>query len=306
MFEEMVVEILKGRKFDGALQTELVEITGASKSRISEILTKLEKEGRIVRKKETGKNYRVWLREYSESRIKVGILRATEYVKLISAGDYEFIVYSNALELTRDLALGRIEFAASPIITQVMLGITMKSFKIAGIVAENGSGVVFGDKTNGVFATTEMSAMEMNLRAIRNRLGVREFKYCDSAECLVSSLESVNGSAIWEPYFTIAERHKIPFSEMAGDFPCCSLAVNLSFLKESEEDVEMFIRNTRKVVSNYEKASRVLGFDEDVVKKTVKSYKFNPDYSVEEICRIIGKSGFEISKKSLESVFIEI
>ncbi len=303
MLEKRILGVLEERKFEGILQSELVKVLNASKSRVSEVLKELEDRGIVVRKKEAGKNLRIWLSRYSKDRIKVGILRASEYARLISSGDFSFIVYGNAIDLTRDLALGRIEFGASPLITQVMFGIMMKNIRVLGVVAENGSGVVFGDERNGVFATTEMSAMEMNLRATRERLGVSSFRYCDGPECLINSLADVEGVAIWEPYFTTADREKIPFSEIVGDFPCCTLAVNMNFMEENESAASQILKGMRSSRIDAEKVAGVLGFDERVIRESVKSYRFAPDYSVEEIERYLKRSGVEISRESLSSVF---
>ncbi|AKG91934.1 putative transcriptional regulator [Geoglobus ahangari] len=303
MLEEEILRVLEERRFEGILQSDLVRLLKASKSRVSEVLRVLEKNGLIVREREAGKNLRIWLAEYSARRVKVGILRASEYAKLISAGEYSFIVYGNAIDLTRDLALGKIEFGASPLVTQIMFGVMMKNIKIVGVVAENGSGVVFGDEKNGVFATTEMSAMEMNLRATREKLGVRSFRYCDSPECLLSSLEGVEGIAIWEPYFTQIEREKLPFSEIVGDFPCCTLAVNAGFLRENEGEVENLVRGMSRASVDLNKVSRVLDFDRQVVERSLSSYRFAPSYTIEEVERYLKRGGVEISRESLSGVF---
>ncbi|WP_456477748.1 MarR family transcriptional regulator [Geoglobus ahangari] len=303
MLEEEILRVLEERRFEGILQSDLVRLLKASKSRVSEVLRVLEKNGLIVREREAGKNLRIWLAEYSARRVKVGILRASEYAKLISAGEYSFIVYGNAIDLTRDLALGKIEFGASPLVTQIMFGVMMKNIKIVGVVAENGSGVVFGDEKNGVFATTEMSAMEMNLRATREKLGVRSFRYCDSPECLLSSLGEVEGIAIWEPYFTQIEREKLPFSEIVGDFPCCTLAVNAGFLRGNEGEVENLVRGMSRASVDLDKVSRVLDFDRQVVEKSLSSYRFAPSYTLEEVERYLKRGGVEISRESLSGVF---
>lgn len=303
MLEKKILEVLEERRFEGILQSELVKILNASKSRVSEVLKDLEDRGVVVRRREAGKNLRIWLSRYSKDSVKVGILRASEYARLISSGDFSFIVYGNAIDLTRDLALGRIEFGASPLITQVMFGIMMKNIRVLGVVAENGSGVVFGDERNGIYATTEMSAMEMNLRATREKLGVNSFRYCDGPDCLLDSLAEVEGIAIWEPYFTTTDREKIPFSEIVGDFPCCTLAVNRNFMEENESVASHILRGMKNSHIDIEKVAKVLGFDEGVIRDSVKSYRFAPDYSMEEIERYLKKGGIEISRESLSSVF---
>lgn len=303
MLEKKILEILEERKFEGILQSELVRVLNASKSRVSEVLKSLEERGTIVRRKEAGRNLRIWLSEYSKSKVKIGILRASEYSKLISSGDFSFIVYENAIDLTRDLALGRIEFGASPLVTQIMFAVMMKNIRILCVVAENGSGVVFGDERNGIFATTEMSAMEMNLRATREEMGVKSFRYCDSPECLLYSIAEVEGIAIWEPYFSWIDRDKVPFNEIGDDFPCCTLAVNQNFLSENREDVETLVRNIKGASIDFEKVSGVLGFDVRLIERSVRSYNFSPEYTVREIEEYLKKGGVEISRESLSGVF---
>ena len=303
MLEDRILQILEKRKFDGILQAELPKILDASKSRISEVLSILEKQGIIVRRKEAGKNLKVWLKEYSEGSTKIGILRAVEYAKLVSAGEYSFIIYRNAIDLTRDLALGRIDIGASPLVTQIMFGVMMKTIKIKRVVAENGSGIVYGDSNNKIFATTEMSAMEMNLRAVKNKLGIEGFRYCQSPECLISSLSEVEGIAIWEPYFSSLNRDKIPFSELEGDYPCCTLAFNTDYLYRNFESVRSLLKDFERSKIDIAKVSSIFDFREYEIKTALKSYRFNPRYEFEDLVEYMKKGGLEISPESLSTVF---
>ena len=303
MLEDRVIRILEERRFDGILQSELPESLNASKSRVSEVLSALEKQGIIVRRKEAGKNLKVWLKEYSEGSTKIGILRAVEYAKLVSSGEYTFIIYSNAIDLTRDLALGKIDIGASPLVTQVMFGVMMKTIAIKTVVAGNGSGIVFGDADNRIFATTEMSAMEINLRAVRDKLGIRGFVYCQSPDCLISSLSDVAGIAIWEPYFTSLEREKIAFKDLEGDYPCCTLAFNKNYLLRNQDGVVKFINDFERAEIDVEKVSSILGFNVNDVKKSIRNYRFNPSYEFDDLVEYMKRGGIEISPESLSAVF---
>ncbi len=303
MLEDRILRLLEERKFDGILQAELPELLNASKSRISEVLTNLELEGIVVRKKEAGKNLKVWLKEYSEGSTKVGILKAVEYAKLVSSGEYSFIIYRNAIDLTRDLALGKIDIGASPLATQILFGVMMKTIKVRCVVAENGSGVVFGDSDNGIFATTEMSAMEMNLRAVRDRFDIKSFRYCQSPECLISSLSEVEGVAIWEPYFSSLDREKTPFRELEGDYPCCTLAFNTEYLRKNPDESEKFIEDFESAEINVEKISSLFEFSEKDVRRSLRSYRFNPRYELNDIIEYMRRGGIEISYESLSAVF---
>ncbi len=305
LIEERLLRLLKDAKYDGILQSEIVKALGVSKSRVSEILSYLEKKGVIVRKIEIGKSYRVWLSRYYPfgELIRVGILKSTEYAAIISSVSYDVLIYDNAIDLTRDLVLEKVDVAASPLVTQVMFGIMMKNLKIFNVIAENGSGVVFGDKKNGIFGTTEMSAMEMNLKAVRDRLDVRCFRYFASPEKMIANLKGVEGIAIWEPFISMIKRDKIYFDEIIGNYPCCTIAANKNALKSKKEQVEEVVRDVQKGKIDVKRTSEILAFDKEIVENSVKSYNFNPDYSVNEILSYLRRGGIEISKESLINIF---
>ena len=303
MLAEKILKILEDVKYDGILQSEIVRKLNASKSRVSEVLKAFEDMGVIVRRIEAGKSYRVWLSRYYPhgERLRVGILKSTEYSVVISSLDADFIVYDNAIDLTRDLIMNRVDAAVSPLVTQVLFGIMMKNIKILNVVAENGSGIVFGGERNGVFGSTEMSAMEINLKAVRDRIRIRRIVYYDSPERMVGDLGRLEGIAIWEPYITMAEGEKVYFNEIIGDVPCCTIAVHENAVKEKGEAIDK-LREVRGRI-DCRKVSSVLGFDEKLVKNSVKSYRFNPDYSLDEILRHLRRGGIDLSRESLAKLF---
>ncbi len=307
LIEERILRLLNEAKYDGILQSEIVERLSVSKSRVSEILNHLESKGEIVRKIETGKSYRVWISKYYPfgEFIRIGILKSTEYSPLISSLDADFVIYENAIDLTRDLILEKIDVAASPLITQIMFGIMMKNIRIFNVIAENGSGIVFGKKKNKIFGTTEMSAMEVNLKAVKRKFNIKAFRYYTSPEKMVEDLRKIEGVAIWEPYISMIERNKVYFNEIIGDYPCCTIAANDIALKCKRDKIEELLNKIQRKRGGFDskKISDILGFDEEVIKKSVKSYNFNPDYSIDEILKYLKKGGIEMSRESLIKIF---
>ncbi len=285
--EQRVLEALSKAESDGVLQSQLAAALRLSKSTISEILTKLEEEGRIVRRKVAAKSYRVWLVEYApfavEGIARVGILRASEYPKVVGAAkkiDAHVRVLDSAMELTRELVGGCVDIAASPLITQVFFGTLMGNIKIRRIVAMNGSGLVFGNPTSEWFGCSEFSTMELNLRRyFAKTCESGKIRYFRSANDMINALEELKGIAVWEPYYTmLSSRKRVPFCEVLGDFVCCTLAVNDGFAELNGDLLESFLdafdsagcgRREAKILAE------LTGFDEVVVYESFENYEFD-------------------------------
>ncbi len=304
MLEDKILKLLEDVKYEGILQSEIVKKLKASKSRVSEILKILEDYGVIMRNIEVGKSYRVWLTRYYPhgDRLRIGILKSTEYSVVISAVDADFIVYENAIDLTRDLIMNRVDLAVSPLVTQVLFGIMMKNIRIFDVVAENGSGIVFGEG-NGSFGTTEMSAMEINLKAVRDKISIRQIEYYSSPEKMIEDLSRLEGIAIWEPYISMVENEKIYFRDIIGDTPCCTIAANEIAIKKKEEGINELLDKLKKCKIDFKKVSNTLGFNEKLIKNSVRNYNFNPDYSLGEILRHLKRGGIDLSRESLVKLF---
>ncbi len=304
---ERVLAELRKSKERGLLQSELVRKVGASKSTVSEVLSELEKKGVIVREQEGGKSLRVWLTELYpkpiKGKLKLGILKSSEYACLLSGFSGIVKVYNNAMDLTRDLVLGRVDLAASPFVTQVMFGVMMKNIRIVRGVAYNGSGVVFGDEKNGIFGSSELSAMEIMLRLVKDEIGLKKFRYFSSPEEMISSLNSLNGVGIWEPYFSSLNRDKVFFKDIIGDHPCCTLAVNVESFEENKDLIKDFLAEYDKAKPDPEKLAEICGFSKEEVEKSLKSYTFVKEVREDELLDFLKLAKIEISRESLEPLF---
>lgn len=302
--ENKILSQLELVKDSGILQSEIAKILNLSKSTVSEILAELEERKLIVREEISQKSYRVWLTKYYpgaiEGVVRIGILKASEYGKVVHAGEKVgaiFKVYRNAVEATKDLVHSVTDIVASPFVTQAFFGILMKNIKIFRVVAMNGSGVVLSNGRR--FGCSEFSTME---RMLRRYLKIKKFKedikFFDSPEEMISELKNLRGIAIWEPYlssFGEVER----FDEVVGDFVCCSLAVNKSFLEKNRNVFEEFLiqYDRSKPSQGVRKLAEIIEMPEEIVKKSLRSYRF--DVGVEEL----EKEASELSFGKIQEVF---
>ncbi len=284
--EQKIKALLESARDEGILQSEIHEKLGLSKSTVSEILSYLEESKEVFRKRISGKSYRVWLSKYSPQPLKgvvrVGILKASEYPKVVqAAGKVNAIirVYESGIELTKDLVHGHVDIAASPLITQAIFGVLMKSIKIVRKVAMNGSGLVFSNIDSEWWGCSEFSTMERNLRKY---LELKSFegkiRYFRSPESMINSLREVKAIAIWEPYFTMLEGKKEPFSEAIGDFVCCSLALNNTFAELNPDIVDRFLTEFDRAKAGRKEAaklSKLIGFPAEIVEKSFENYIFD-------------------------------
>lgn len=285
---EKIKEVLERYGEEGILQSEIPALTGLSKSTVSETLSMLEEEKEVVRKKVSGKSYRVWLVKYFPEPVKgvarVGILRASEYPRVVRASkklNTHLRVYGSSIELTKDLVHGIVDIAASPFITQAFFGILMKNITIVRKVAMNGAGLVFSDIESDYWGCSEFSTMERNLRKYFELKGMKgKVRYFRNPESMIKSLGELKAIAIWEPYFTMLEKRKELFSEQLGDYLCCTLAVNNTFAEQNSDLLENFLKEFDRAKvgkKDGEVLAELIGFPSNVVVKSFENYDFYPE-----------------------------
>ena len=315
MSEEVIIKFLKERGGRGALQSELVEATGYSKSTISYFLKKLEGKGVVYRRRERGSGFRVWLKgsESSSKLIRVGIVRAAEYPfifdfksRLEGRGlGVHLRVYEDGVSLMSDLVRGRIDVGLSPLVTQlVFYAASRGKFKIvASGVSGGGSmilrrGVALGDVRRA--GSTLASTMDACLTAYLRERGLSDVEvvYFDGPQRMVEALErgEVEMLSIWEPYSSMleAEGHKrvARFSEFMGVFPCCVLAMNLE--EELEELVAESLAESlskKDYVDYAPKLGSLINAEPGVIRRCLAEYEFHPKFEardVKDYLRVVG------------------
>ena len=300
---EKILKVLKWKKEEGVLQSELPKLTSLSKSTVSEIISALEAEKIVVKSEITKKSYRIWLLEYYpnplKNTIRVGMLKASEYPAVIIAAkklNGIIRVFNDPLELTKALCIGSIDVAASPLVTQALFGCLMKNILIFRIVAFNGSGVVMNKEHCKRIGTTELSTMELNLKRVNKDW---KFVYFKDPEIMISSFKDgeIDGIAIWEPYLTMLSKEYdvLMFNEIVGDFPCCSLATNNKFLAKNKNLFDRFLQEFDKFDEESkvaEELSKYIGFDKKLIEKSFSSFLFNKKASNREILEFLEKEVF--------------
>ncbi len=313
---ERVLNFVKER--GSVLQSEVHKALNLSKSTVSDVLRELESEGLVVRERIAGKSYRVWYFEKApkfHKILRVGILRASEYPHVISGLKklgmrYVLKVFDSALELTKEIASGRIDVGFSPFVTQTVFALLLKSMKIHAVVAMNGSGLVYkGDlRKCRVFATSEFSAMEANLKLVLEKLNFDlydlTFRYFNSVREAIDSFKSCehDAMAIWEPYLQTFER-VLHFKDVVGDYPCCSMASNVEFWKAKRDVV---VRLGRCVRSSKSFEGEVVEYISDItgvkdVEKSFESYKFVFDLK-ESHFRFLENYGIKLTRENIKEI----
>ncbi|MEM4576471.1 MAG: hypothetical protein QW701_03275 [Candidatus Nezhaarchaeales archaeon] len=318
MAEETILRLLRERGSRGALQSEIPESTGFSKSTISYFLSKLEGEGIIVRRRVPGSGFRVWLKssESSSKLVRVGIVRAAEYPfifdfksMLEERGLGVYVkVYDDGVAVMSDLVKGKIDAGFSPFITQLIFyASSRRKFRIVALGVSGGGNIVLrrGVELSEVKRTgsTLASTMDVCLTAYLRKEGLSDVEvvYFESPQSMVKALEEgvVQMLSIWEPYASVLESkgHKriIRFSDYLGLYPCCMLAVN----PVDEELVDLIIDGFASSLSkrNYEdhavKLGDLINVEPSIVRKSISEYTFHPKFEVKDVSRYLKAVGLE-------------
>ncbi|AHC51720.1 MarR family transcripitonal regulator [Sulfolobus acidocaldarius SUSAZ] len=282
-----IINILKN--YGELSQSDLVKLSQMSKSRVSEILSELEKDGIIERRRLIGKNLAIRLS--SSKFLSIGIIKAAEYPFVVpfvrSLRDKGFIVdvkiYNNGLDLTRDLATGKIDMGFSPLVTQLIFQKIFNDFKIIAGGARGG-GAIVGNSLDSYIGSTALSSMELWTMLFDPHLDIVEY---ESPEHLIMSLNTkrTNAISIWEPYPTILTRNGYKILHRFDEHNCCTLAVNTKLdseflLKIYYDSFEKFLSQKDRWIQDY---SNLVGIEYNILKEATNNYIFDPIIDLEYI-----------------------
>jgi predicted transcriptional regulator len=322
MPEEAIIRFLRERGSRGALQSEVVEATGYSKSTISHFLTKLESKGIVYRRRERGSGLRVWLKGFESSSkfIRVGMVRAAEYpfifdfksrLEEIGYGVH-LRVYEDGVSLMSDLVRGRIEVGLSPLITQlVFYAASRGKFKIVASGVSGGGSVILrrglGLSDVKRAGSTLASTMDACLTAYLREKGLSDVEvvYFDSPQRMVEALErsDVEMLSIWEPYSSMLEvkghRRLARFNEFMGVFPCCVLALNLADgeLERLVADVFVEALSKREYADCASKLGGLIDVEPEIVRRCLAEYEFHPRFEARDVKGYLKSVGLEATTR---------
>ena len=302
--KDVIINILREVGEEGITQAELVKLTSLSRSRVSEILRQLEREGRVIRIRHAGKTYIVKLSCYTHKNkiktLKLGILRALEYPfiipfmkKLRERGfRVQLYVYDNAIPATHELSRGSLDLALTPLVTQFYFHELTGALKIIGggalggayiVLSSNKANIAINDLEHMNGASTKISTMELCGLAVTkgkfNRVYVNKVE--DYLKYMVRKI--VDYSIIWQPYAKILEERKCRIlakcEDVIGPYYCCTLAINTGI---SDNLIDLITRlyidafkGLQDNVKDYMKAlARIIDIDEGYVNYSLNSYSF--------------------------------
>jgi len=180
------------------------------------------------------------------------------------------------------------------------------------VVAYNGSGIVSKKRIDDakIFATTELSAMESNLRLFIDELGIQDEKirYFGSVDNMIKTFNEgeLDAVAIWEPYFSALEGYHYEFREVLGDFPCCSFASSTSFYTSRKKELIAFKEEIMKSLEKMDEelAAKVLldfGFKTNEIQRGLKNYRYSAEIREEDI-QFLEKYGFKILGDNVKNI----
>ncbi len=274
-------------------QVEISRALGLSRSRTSEILSELEIQGKIVRRKISERTIEVRLNR--DSNLIVGILPSSEYVYLIEAMEdlglnYILKIFNNSLEGFKELILGHIDILASPLVSGYIFFLLDERIKPIMGIAMGGGGVI-KRSNQGLLGTTPFSKMD---RLSRQQSGF-QIVYYKGIEELLQAYEQrkVDAISIWEPYLTLYGGEPENIKET-----CCALFGNLD-----KDHREKLIRKYSELTASKlapERGIKIisskLGLEPDLIEKSLKSYKFDHSISKDDLERQLKALGIGMAK----------
>ncbi len=281
--KDRIIETL----FEGKItQRELSSKVGLSRSRVSEILTEMEKNGIITRMRVSDRTVIVSLNK--DNLLRVGILRSSEYAPVILALYslpesilWRIKVYGNSLEALRDLIVGDLDVVASPVISAFFFHLIDENIKPVAGIASGGSGLL---KRNdrGLLGTTPLSKME---RESRDRKNYKLVYYRDIESILKSYDEhKIDAAFIWEPYLTKFGGEKSALGEV-----CCSIITSREtwssfsiFMREYKKSIELINIYSERLKASH-LLSKIIGEDEHLILKSLDSYKFSTEIKKDDV-----------------------
>ena len=279
MLREKVLDVLFGEEIT---QKELTSRLKSSRSRISEVLKQLEREKLINRKRVSERTVLVSL---NHSRtLRVGIVRSSEYVHVVSAlyelkerVPFRLKVYDNSLEALRDLVTGYQDIVASPMVSGYFFHLIDNNIKPIAGVAMGGAGLIKRSE-RGKIGTTPLSRMDKDSREYKNY----ERTYYKSIEDILHAYRKreIDAAEIWEPFLSM--------NKGIGKSPsgmCCCLFTQVNDRKSIDSFLENYLksieaglpRTKRKWIANI--LGDLIGVREKAIDSSFDSYIFTASIS---------------------------
>lgn len=308
----LIVEALKEARGE-LTQSELSAMTGLAQSTVSEGVRELERRG-LARRRVRGKLRLVQLASKRRAdglrEVNLGLIKASEYPFVAPFAKHlsrkgvrlNIIVYENGLNATFDLAIGRLDLALTPFVTQLLCYSLAEAIHVIGGGAGGGAFILENPKTSEEsYASTRASSMELCMLMFSPEGHFEKAIYFRSGEeALRKALrDEVKYVALWEPYASmgIARGLKPVASGLElGLRHCCTLAANdnldekltKTLAEEYGRAIDSFLRDPKIWLGWY---SAQVGIPADDLGSSLKSYVYDPVLEPQALVQIIRESG---------------
>lgn len=304
-------------------QSYLHRALGASKSRISEILSELEREG-LLERRAIGRSKLVYVREGAFRRaqkagaraIKVGVVYSSEYVflgyfreKLRELGlELEIKVYGDGLEVVDALGRGLIDLGLSPLVGQLYMYPVYRSYKVIAGGMGGGYRVLYREGEDVVYSSL-LSTMDY-VRYSSTKSGIissSKTRYYHSPEELLIVAAKGGYVVTWNPLYKqlVKRGFKVVHEpDKANLHVCCSLAAANHLPRElvyalRDAYVESLLDYERGPERHIEYYSVVTGIPADIVKGVIDDYSPQLEISPKYVNDILSGAPLSVPEKGV-------
>ncbi len=306
-----LLEFLKSYQGSYIPQSHIHRALGVSKSRVSEILRELELEGLIARTT-IGRSKVVYVKpglserhaELDHKSLRVGIVYSSEYlflggfVKRLAKRGFrvEVLVYRDGLKATRALAEGEVHAALSPLVGQLYLYPTYRTYRVVLGGLSGGFRVLYREGSSRVYSTMISTMDYARWRALSRGLIEASHTVYYSDPSTLALLASSGGYVVtWHPVYLELEKRGFRALYTPGDLEvefCCVLGVSNTLsrrelgvvVKAYYESLEEYSRSPDKYLDYY---SATTGIDVSVLRSAVREYRVQRELGARVVDRVL-------------------
>ena len=295
--KERILGLLKSYKGSWIPQSHIHRALGVSKSRVSEILAELEKEG-LVARRVVGRSKIVYVYPDVGEReveavgrlIRVGIVYSSEYLfmstfaKGLEASGYrvEVRVFNDGIKATRALAEGLVDIAVSPLVGQLYLYPTYRTYRIILAGLWGGFRVLSLGEPGPIYSSA-ISTMDYARRVAVARGGLEAdgTRYYWSSDEALKIKRGEGYVVTWHPIYLklVEEGAKVVYGPEELDVKfCCTLGVSTAVSNRARRAIaraylnalEAYAREPERGLEYY---SSLTGIDTSILKSAAREYK---------------------------------
>ncbi|MEM1628541.1 MAG: MarR family transcriptional regulator [Desulfurococcaceae archaeon] len=329
---DRILELLSSFQGERIPQSYIHRALGASKSRVSEILSELERDGLIKRYK-IGRTSFIHVYKGIKEReniigprtLRIGIVYSSEYLflgflskKFRDNGlDPRVIVYDDGLDVIKAIAHGEIDLGLSPLVGQLYLYPVYRSYRILARGMSGGFKALYREGLDVVYST-RLSTMDYVRYTLSkdNVIGYSKTMYYSSPSQLLNKALKTGGYVItWHPLYRVLVEKEFREIEVyennALNGVCCSLAVSnivppslrSSVVELYENALSDYSKNPDKFLEYY---SAITGINTSVLKTAINDYKVSQSDQNMYINEILSMFTAKVLDKDIyKDVFIE-